>query len=108
MSAAPTDEHLQDAFARVRGDGWPATLHELQLATARMAVVTGAAQALARGQRVLARESLQPCAACAAEAAPARTFEHPARLAGARPTPARRHGDAGPDLKRLAAGDRDD
>jgi hypothetical protein len=103
-TTAPTTEQLQAAFARVRGDGWPATLHELAQAAARYAVVLGAAQALARGQRVLARESQQPAATPTEP--PARTFEHPARLTGARPVPRRRHGDHDP--KRLAAGDRDD
>ena len=97
----PTTDHLQAAFERVRGDDWPTSLRELQQAAARLAVVTGAAQALARGERVLARESCQPCAL------PARAIEHPARLTGTRPTPARRHGDA-VDLKRRASGDRDD
>lgn len=96
---APTTEQLQAAFARVRGDDWPATLQELHQAAARLGIVTAAAKAMARGERVLARESLEPCAACSAP---------PARVAASRPIPMRRHGDTTPDLKRLAAGDRDD
>lgn len=101
----PTADHLQAAFADMRGPGWPETLAELQRAAARYAVVLGVAQARARGLPVLPREQhlQQP----ALGEPPARTFEHPARLAGTRPTPARRHGDA-VDLKRLASGDRDD
>jgi hypothetical protein len=99
----PTAAQLQAAFNLVRGDDWPVTLLELQLAEGRMAVVEGAAMALARGQRVLPRQGLLDAAV-----PPVRTFDHPARLAGARPTtPTRRRTD-GLDAKRLAAGERDD
>jgi hypothetical protein len=98
----PTADQLEAAFSRMRADDWPATLHELAQAAARMKLVESAAKALARGERVPTRQAANDM-----PTAPVRAFEHPARLIGARPTPSRRHGD-GPDLKRLAAGDRDD
>lgn len=101
-----TDADLQAAFARVRGDGWPTSLHELQQAAARLAIVTGAAQALARGERVLAREQQHPGPGTTTEP-PVHTFKPIARHPGTRLNPARHHGDA-VDLKRLASGDRDD
>lgn len=99
---APTAEQLEAAFLRVRADDWPATLRELGLAAMRFAAVECAAMALARGERVLARTTAND-----APATPIRPTERSKRLVGARPIPARRHGD-GVDLKRLAAGDRDD
>lgn len=104
-TTAPTADELQAAFADMRSPDWPATLAELQTAAARYAVVLGVAQARARGLAVPAREL--PNLRAQLSTPPARTFEHPARLTGTRPTPARRHGDT-IDLKRLASGDRDD
>lgn len=99
---SPTADQLEAAFSRMRADDWPATLHELTQAAARMKLVESAAKALARGERVPARQAPNDM-----PATPVRTFEHQARLSGVRPAPTRRHGE-GPDLKRLAAGDRDD
>lgn len=96
----PTHEQLLDAFTRVRGDDWPADLRALQLAVARMTLVEAAAKALARGQRVLARQApLDTAPPLPSRPSSTRALGHTERL--------RRHGDA-VDLKRLAAGDRDD
>lgn len=100
--SAPTADQLEVAFSRIRGDDWPSTLHELAQAAARMKLVECAAKALARGERVPARQ-----AANDTPPAPVRALAHPARLYGAGPIPHRSRSD-GPDLKRLAAGDRDD
>lgn len=97
----PTTEQLQAAFERMRGPEWPDTLHDLLQAVARMGVVTSAAKAIARGERVEARGAVTT--------APVRTFEHPPRREGARPFPARRRDDPqAVDLKSRAAGEKPD
>lgn len=95
----PTAEQWQAAFERMRGPEWPDTLHDLLQATARMGIVTSAARALARGERVDQRND-------AAAPLPVRTFEHPARRDGARPFPTRRRDDQAVDLKSRAAGEK--
>lgn len=99
--AEPTTEQLQAAFERMRGPDWPDTLHDLIQAVQRFGVVTGAAKAIARGERVDQRTD-------ATALPPARTFEHPARREGARPFPARRRDDNAVDLKARASGEKPD
>ena len=97
----PTHQQDQVGFERMRGPEWPDTLHDLMQAVARMGVVTSAARAIARGERVEARGAIEP--------APVRALERPARREGARPFPARRRDDApAVDFKSRAAGERDD
>lgn len=97
---APTATQLQQAFDAMHGAGWPATLAELQLdvtplATARFGIVLGAARHLANGGQLARPDLSGPITHAPIKRAPS-------------PTPARRHGDAPVDIKRLASGDRDD
>ncbi len=98
-TSAPTAAQLQQAFAVMRGAGWPATLADLQadtspLAVARVGIVHGAARRLANGGHP-ERPDLSGPITHATKRVPSTS-------------PARRHGDTPVDIKRIAAGDRDD
>lgn len=110
-SAPVTQEHLQRAFELARRPDWPATLGELLAAARQAALVQGLAQRIANGLGMtLPHDPTELADQPAAEPVPLRAWDYPARLSGTRAggQTERRRRDAGVDLKRLAAGDRDD
>lgn len=110
MSPAPVlPEHLQRAFDMARRPDWPATLAELLAAARQAALVQGLAQRLANGKGMTLPND--PAELADSPTAPLRAWDYPARLGGSRvtgQTERRRRDASGVDLKRLAAGDRDD
>ncbi len=104
---AVTDEHVQRAFELLRRADWPATLQALLAAARQAALVEGLARRLAAGQGMAPPvDPTQP-----QHAVPLRAWDYPPRRTGERAaglTERRRRHDSGPDLKRAAAGDRDD
>jgi hypothetical protein len=107
-----TQEHLQRAFELARRPDWAqTTLADLLTAARHMALVQGLAQRLANGHgTTLAPQPTALADQPAPETVPLRCWDYPARRSGARPAgpTERRRTDAGPDIKRIAAGDRDD
>lgn len=99
----PTEADHQAAFARLHSTDWPPTLHELRMAAARLKLVEGMARQLANGGRLAPRADLTGPI----------TNARPARATGPAepqrwPFPAKRPLAHALDLKRAAAGDRDD
>ncbi|RZL32867.1 MAG: hypothetical protein EOP35_19205 [Rubrivivax sp.] len=100
----PSLQHFEDAFARMHKAEWPVhSLAELSHAARLYGLVSGSAHRLANGHQLVTTE---------AEVAGPITNPRPARAAPPRaagPTyPHRRRDDDGVDMKRRAAGDRDD
>lgn len=95
----PTEADLQAAFAALHADDWPADLRTLRMAAARLKLVQATARAIANGGRPSRIDLTGPI-----------TNAQPARPATAQPWPfpAKRPLAHALDLKRLAAGDRDD
>lgn len=92
----PSEADLQAAFALLQGADWPKDLHQLRMAATRMKLVQAAARDIANGGRPC-RPEMDP-----QPARPAPRFEQ------AWTFPAKRPLAHSLDLKRLAAGDRDD
>lgn len=97
----PTEADLQTAFAILHTDEWPADLHALRMAAARMKLVQATARDIANGGRPARAEIDGPIS----NPLPARPAAQPARGWPSKPNGLYLQG---PDLKRLAAGDRDD
>lgn len=92
----PSEADLQAAFALLHGADWPKDLHQLRMAATRMKLVQAAARVIANGGRPCRPEiTPQP-------ARPAPRFEQ------AWPFPPKPFIKQAIDVKRLAAGDRDD
>lgn len=93
--AIVTTEHIQRAYAQLHRPDWPG-LDEMQRMATQMAIVRARACALAHGHAL----PTEPTARLAPATPPA------ANALGR--TPHRRRTDGATDIKRLAAGDRDD
>ncbi len=102
MHREPTEENRQEAFRYLHGADWPATLHDLRMAAARLSLVEGKARSIANGGSTSREDLSGPI-----------TASLPQAQAGARATgrtERRRRDDlAGAiDLKSRAAGEKDD
>ena len=97
----PTEADLQAAFALLHRADWPQDLHTLRMAATRMKLVQAAAREIANGGRPAHADLDGPIT----NPLPARPEAPPLRGWPKKPTGLCMQG---PDLKRLAAGDRDD
>lgn len=97
----PSEADLQAAFALLHRADWPVDLHTLRMAATRMKLVQAAAREIANGGHPTRPDTTGPIT----NNAPTRPTP---RFEQAWPFPAKRPLTHAPDLKRLAAGDRDD
>lgn len=110
----PTAEHQQRAFELLHRPDWPAhTLADLLAVARHIAMVNGLAQRLANGHGISLPANPTDLADQAPPSPTLRACDFPPRRSGNRAAgqTERRRRDSridGPDLKRMAAGDRDD